>query len=392
MRALWLPVVAGLLWSCAVAAEEADHFRSLARPAVQDVLQHFWIGDETSGQIVNTWHGYAGKLPDERGGLWERATLYVALENACRALGDPGLAARLRADWTRTKTVYTAKQLEACGQPSHTNWAADDAGWSALMYLAAYRATGDHDALDRARGLVSNAFDRWLDDDLGGGMWYRDDHHAKSLYQTALVLAALRIHELTGDSTFLESGRKCYDWMESHLLREDGLYWCDYGRDGPAGKTRPKDIHEAGSVSFLGGNMAMGVLHAHLFRSTGDDLYRRRALRTADSLLPLLVAPGGVYINDRDAWSDGMFAGDWAREVLSLPGIHPRHASVLKATAESICQNARTSDGFFGGSWSGPPDGEGSRWFVKNSKPQQLMTSANSLGMVVAAAVLEVPK
>ena len=66
--------------------------RALARPAVYDVLGHFWTGDETSGHIVNTWHGYGGTLPDARGGLWERATLYIALDNASRALGDPGLA------------------------------------------------------------------------------------------------------------------------------------------------------------------------------------------------------------------------------------------------------------------------------------------------------------
>ena len=61
--------------------------------------------------------------------------------------------------------------------------------------------------------------------------------------------------------------------MEEHLLRGDGLYWCDYESAGPRGRDRPNDIHEAGSVVFLGGNMAMGVLHARLYRASGDDTY-----------------------------------------------------------------------------------------------------------------------
>ena len=136
--------------------------------------------------------------------------------------------------------------------------------------------------------------------------------------------------------------------------------------------------------------MAMGVLHAHLYRLTGDDTYRLRAIRTAEAILAHLVTGKGVYLNDRDAWSNGVFAGDWVREVLTLPGISAKHAAVLRATADSICHNARTADGFYGGSWSGPAEGPASRWFVGNSKPQQIMTSANSVNVIVAAAALEV--
>ena len=365
------------------------HFRTQASGGIDDLLRHFWTGDETAGHIVNTWHGYTNALPDPRGALWERATLFLALDNASRTLGDTALSLRLQADWRRTKALYTPAQLEACGAKSGTNWAADDAGWSALMLLAAFRVTGDRDALDRARGLVNNAFGRWRDDQLGGGLWYRDDHRSKSLYQVAIVLAALRLWELTGDRAFQDRALGCYAWIEAHLLRDDGLYWCEYDLSGPVGKDRPNDIREGGSVVFLGGNMAMGVLHARLYRLTADDTYRLRAIRTAEALLARLVTDKGVYLNDRDAWANGLFAGDWARDVLTLPGIGAKHAAVLRATADSICRNARTADGFYGGSWSGPPEGPSSRWFAGNSKPQQIMTSANSVNVMVAAAALE---
>ena len=364
-----------------------QHYRKQAVAAVNDLLKNFWTGDAATGQIVNTWHGYPKyERGDARGGLWERGTMYFALENLWRITGDPALRQRLRADWQRTKKVFPPEKLEACGQDSSTNWAVDDAGWSALMYLAAYRATEDPDALARARGLVNAAFTRWMDDALGGGMWYRDKRDIKSLYQTAIVLAALRIHEITGDNSFRERAVKCYTWMEEHLLRDDGLYWADLEAAGPKGKERPNDIHEAGSVVFLGGNMAMGVIHARLFRATGDDRYRQRALRTAAALLKRLTTAEGVFFNDRDAWANGTFADDWAREVLSLPGIGREHWTVLRKTADSIFTKARTADGYYGGSWSGPAEGEGSAWFRKKSMPQQIMTSANSVNMIVAAA------
>lgn len=365
--------------------------RSLVRAtnAVEDLLSHWWQGDAASGQIANTWAGYTNNLPDPRGGLWERGTLYFVLDNFFQLTGDSTVQQRLRSDWQRTKTAYTPEQLEACGQDSGTNWACDDAGWSALMYLAAHRAMGDPDALNRAKGLFNNAYSRWYDDQMSGGFWYSDARHLKSLYQAALALAAIRIYEATRDLSYLERALQSYTWIEEWLLRPDGLYWCDRGTDGPIGAERPDDINEAGSVSFFGGNMAMGVIHARLFRITSDDRYRQRAVRTADALLRRLVNANGVYINDRDAWTDGTFVGDWAREVLSLRSIAPRHSIVLDATAEAISTRGRTPDGYYGGSWDGPADGPGSPWSRGPSKPQQIMVSANSANMIVAAAFLD---
>ena len=373
------------------AASPQKNYRMLATNAVNDLLDHFWSGNDQTGQIVNTWGGYTNApLPDPRGGLWERATLYLVLDNLSRLPGYTNIQQlRMQSDWNRTKSVYTANELESCGQASGINWAVDDAGWSALMYLAAYRATGDQYALDRAKGLVNCAFSRWLDNQLGGGMWYRDAKDYKSLYQVAIVLAALRIYEVTGDQTFFDRAMSCYSWMENHLLRADGLYWVDYGPSGPIGQERPDDINEAGSVVFLGGNMAMGVLHARLFRMTSTDMYRARAVRTADALSNRMRSLSGLFVNDRDAWVEGTFAGDWAREVLTLSGITARHWTVLRSTADSIYTNARTSEGYYGGSWSGPADGAVSRWWAIGSKPQQITTSSSSVNMIVAAAYFD---
>jgi predicted alpha-1,6-mannanase (GH76 family) len=309
--------------------------------------------------------------------------MIFAVDALYRADKDPILRRRLELEWQRIKSLYTVEELEAAGTRTHL--ACDDAGWDTKVYLTLYQHTRDRDALDRARGLIRRALDRWLDGELGGGMWYSNERKHKSLYQVGLISGILQLEAVSGDKQFHDKAVACYDWIESHLLRPDGLYWCDYGRDGPAGKLRPDDIHEAGSVVFLGGNMGMGVLHAWLYRSTGDKKYLQRALRTAEAIAAKLVQDG-VYLNDRDAWANGTFATDWVGAVLALPGIDRKHRNLMLHTADSIFQRARTPDGYYGGSWSGPAQGPGSVWCMKGSRPQQITTSASSALMIMAAA------
>ena len=366
-----------------------QHYLMLAMAAANDLLGHWWIGSAQAGQIANTWNGYTTNLPDARGGLWERGMFYFVLDNLWHITGDSNLQQMLASDWRRTESLYTTNQLESCGQDSGVNWAVDNAGWSSIMYLDAYDATGDPTALICAEGLVNNAFNRWLDNQFGGGLWYSDAKQIKSVYQDAIVLSAFRIYELTGDQTYYDRAMQCYTWMETYLLRSDNLYWCDYNSSGPAGKNRPNQIAETNSVVSLGGAMAMGLLHARLYQMTGDTNYLSRAVRTANAIYnsPLLT-PTGIYLDDRDAWTQGTFAGDWAREVLCLPGIDAKHWTALWKTADSIYTNARTN-GYYGGSWAGPAEGPGSAWWLNGSLPEQITTSSSSANMIMAAAALE---
>lgn len=368
-----------------------QHYLTLATAAANDLLGHWWIGSAQAGQILNTQAGYTTNLSDLRGVLWERGMFYVALNDLWHTTGDSNLQQMLASDWRRTESLYTTNQLESCGQDSGINWAVDDAGWSSIMYLDAYDVTGDQTALLCAEGLVTNAFNRWLDNQLGGGMWYSDAEQVKSLYQVAIVLSAFRIYELTGDQTYYTNAMQCYTWMETHLLRSniDNLYWCDYNASGSVGQSRPEQIAETSSVVYLGGNMGMALLHARLYQMTGDTNYLNRAVRTANAIYnsPLLTSKG-IYLNDRDAWTEGTFAGDWAREVLSLPGIDAKHWTALWNTADSIYTNARTN-GYYGGSWAGPAEGPDSAWWLNGSWPEQITTSSSSANMIMAAAALE---
>lgn len=48
----------------------------------------------------------------------------------------------------------------------------DDCGWHARLYLLYYQYVKDSWFLDCAKQMIDKAADRWLDNSLGGGMWY----------------------------------------------------------------------------------------------------------------------------------------------------------------------------------------------------------------------------
>lgn len=361
----------------------------MAHTAVNDLLKHFWTGDPVSGHILNTYGGVSPPKYDPRGVLWERSQFLCLLENYWEATHDKAILGRIQSDWKYLKSVYKPDELASCGVGSK-NRASDDAAWSTWMYLKVYQATGDPESLSCAKALANATFSRWFSTDFGGGLWYSDDKTAKGLYMAANALGFLKLYEITGERSYLNHAMLCYNWMEEKFLRPDGLYWMGYTAGGPQGANNPHSYGEAGSCVYLGGAMAMGVLHARLFKITGNDMYRARALRTAKALRVSLVDSRGIFIDDRDAWDNGMFCGDWAREVLTLPGIDPLDIETLKNTAAAIFARDRTGEGLFGACWDGPVT-EPNPWSkspTAGSIPKQIMTSASAAAMIVGAANL----
>lgn len=365
----------------------SGEYVDMARQAMDDLLGHFWSGGPETGNILPTWNGYPSDiLPDKRGGLWERGMIIFCMDSMYKISGDPVLKERIISEWRRIKELYTPEQLEAAGTNLHP--AVDDCSWHAMLYLVCYEYSGDPDALARATGMVRKTYEHYGDDALGGGLWYNNERAYKSLYEVALLLDTWQIIKYTPDEELKTKLWDNYEWMESSLLRSDQAYWCEVNANGPVGKERPNDIREAGSVSFLGGNMGMAVLHARMYRDTGDKKYLDRAVRTAKAISKVFNNDGR-YLCDRDAWVNGTFMQYYAVEVLTLPGIPEECIDRAFKTAASIFKNARTSDGYYGGCWNGPADGPGSRWSMIGSRPQQTMTSGSTVNVLMGAALLE---
>jgi len=364
-------------------------------------MVHWWIGDASSGHLQPTHGGCA--VTNGRGVIWERATVICALEPLASFEGDANARERICAQWRYDKSQYTPKELQACGPGSGAPWC-DDAAWEAMYYVIAYQQSGDPDALAAAKGLLENIHARWSDEQLDGGLWYNDQRKVKSLYAVACVYGALGVYQATGDHHDLDLALAEYNWIETHLLRADHLYWCDFSAGppanpahpaGPVGVERPGSIQTAGSVTYLGGNLGMAACQAWLYELTGQESWRTAALRTTTAVHEHLRDSTGCFVNDRDAFTNGFFAGAWAQRVAGLRGSEPALED-LRRTARAIARR-RTGPGyiplygpggagFYPGDWDG-----GSRWESKESLASMMHVSAASVSFITAAACLDRP-
>lgn len=362
---------------------DGNYYRKLSALAVNDVLAHFWTGDRETGHFARTWNGLIGdKSRDPRGSGWETAQLVYAVYDLWLATGDDSYRELIEAEAAFFRNNFTKEELANAG--GEFNWATDDCAWNAMQFLAFHTVTGDDWFLQCAIELLDNTRARWYDEELNG-MYYRDDADYMSLYEVGCAISWLRIWEITGEERFYQLAEQSYEGMHTRLIRDDGLYYCEANKHWPLGEKNT--IFEGSSSSFLTGNMGMAALSAKFYKLTGDEKYLERVYATNAGILKR-YNDDGVLLNDRDAWTNGAFAAYYAADVLSLPNTEEMQA-LLKATAVSIVKNARTTNGYYGGSWGGPAEGPTSKWYAKGSIPLQSMTTGTSVLMVVASAVLE---
>ncbi len=368
----------------------SEEFRN-ASVAVKELITNFWEGTPKHGHVRPTWGGLppspGNKLPHDGGGIWERGMFLNTLVSFSPISPENFyIRQRLKSDWKWLTQNYTKEDFTRVGQHSPANFACDDAGFNSLTFLQYFDATEDSFALWIAINTVKNSVRQWRDNDLGGGLWYNDQRKEKSLYQVTIALASLKIYNITACVFFLDLAIAIEAWIRKTLIREDYLYWAATGRDGPIGKERPADIHTAGSVTYIGGEMAISLLQVRLALVTGQLMLRNSAMLTTKAVVSHMVDQNGILLDDRDAWTDGYFGADWAREVLQLAGAIG--AETLRRTAQSIALHDRTDDGFYGADWGGLPDDGVSKWLKIGSTPQQIMTSSSAVNIIVAAALL----
>lgn len=360
--------------------EDEGFYLALAEAAMEDMLSNFWQGDTETGRILPTSHGYA--TGTDYTCLWESAMLMFGIYDMWVLTGDEYYKDLLVAEANYIRENFDPQTLETAG--GDQNWACDDCAWNAMLYLSLYTVTGDQWFVDRTIGLLDDVNARWYNAELGG-MYYRDDVDFMSLYEVGVAVSWLKLWEITGQQRFYDLALRSYEGMHNRLGRDDGIYYTDASIEAPKGEK--ERIQEASSSSFLTGNMGMAALSAKFYRLTGDQKYLDRVYDINEGLLKY-YDKNGVLLNDRDAWTNGVYAAFYASEVLSLPDTEEVRA-LVNNTALSIATNARTDEGYYGGSWSGPAEGSGSTWYSKGSIPQQSMTTATSVLMILAAAIYD---
>lgn len=405
-------------------------FLELGKAAQQDLFNNYW--DQKRNRVLVMYHGVPAANRARQTTLWDVCMLALPTYTMWEATHDDIYKTRLAGLWEFVKENFTFEQMTT-NYGSAPNLALDDAGWVAMTIMTCYKATGDPYALKVAKAQMAGTFNYYKDGDAANGLWYskKPPSHGgdastriKSVYGVGIISASLEYTIATGDAELIPDTMKVYDWMESHLRRDkdvtyhgglsnggdlvlsvkDNLYWNDFGEGyigakdstvttGPMGGRRPSDIHEAGSVSSLFGNMGMAVIQARLYKLTREPRYLKLAIETVRALNDSPhYSNNGVYVNDRDAGTDSTFAGAWVKEVLTLPGATKQDRERMFVTARSIADKCRTRDGFWNPEWSGG-DAWRSKWLTATPQHKRTvnmsMITGNTVCMTTAAALLE---
>ncbi len=358
-------------------------YSELAELAVTDNINHWWYGDTETGYIYPTHSGYKLDV-NESAPIWEGAMVLYNIYDMYVLTQSDDYKDYLVAQAAYYKTRYEGFPSSLENPAGRPGPASDDCAWASMLYLIFYEVTQDEWFIKRSANLCINAQTRWYDEELGG-MRYSDTNESMSLYETGITLSWIRLYEITSEKKYYNLALASYNRLHEKLYYDDGIYYCEVTKDGPRGGAF--HITEAGSSSFLAGNMAMATIAAKLYKITGDSKYLERIYETNAGILKW-YNKGGILLNDRDAWTEGSFASYYASNVLTLDNTGEIREVFLN-TALSIMTNARTESGRYGGTWQGPAEGSGSRWYSGGSVPKQIMTSGSSVAMVTAAAILE---
>lgn len=390
----------------------------LALNVYQDLLDNWWTGNAKTGHVIDT---DCGKPYKQIMCLWEPAMAIFAMDTLYEATGYKELHDRIVAEWNYIRQCVDGYDVYVDAGHGF-NIAQDDAGWHAMLYMTAYKHTGDDFALDVAEGLLKNSFAYWANGDLAtGGLLYAHDledptQRHNSLHAVSLLNAAFEYLEYRDDPQLEKDTMDIYNWLENHMLREgefsyiykdgqqltgfcdDNLYWFNYNQQregfpeytGPEGASSPNTIKEGQSTVFLGGTMGMAALHARLYKKSGEEKYLERAQRTLRAVNDnKYLVSGGIYVNAGDAWTNASFMRLWVQEVMTLPGLQEKDVKILYDTADSIYSLARTDDGYYSASWSGPADDRDTAWGKMGWTHDTIMCSATSMHMIFAAALAE---
>ncbi|MDT8758447.1 glycoside hydrolase family 76 protein [Sphingomonas psychrotolerans] len=184
--------------------------------------------------------------------------------------------------WSDTSTTgrpgYLARVVPPLGKGDDLYY--DDNLWVGLAEVQHHRFSGDAASLRRAKAIFELIRSGWSTDaDLpspGGVRWTQktDNGDRNTVSNMPAAQLGLRLHQLTGDSRYLEDALRFYRWTNAVLQRPDGLYHDHLKRDGTIEKT----------VWTYNQGVPVGV-NVLLWRATREAQYLREAKRIASAAL-----------------------------------------------------------------------------------------------------------
>ena len=209
----------------------------------------------------------------------------------------------------------------------------DDNEWVCIQLLLGYKQLGKTAFLDAAKKNLDFLWTGW-DDALGGGLYWSKDCISKNACSNAPAsIAFLLAYQCTGDTQYLEKGKRIYDWMNA-VMREDDLFIDNITVDSGA-RSGWKGIYNQATMIYAG---------ALMYEITGDESYYNLTNRTVDATLNLMFReePGEdgamqIRMNGNPifkAWCVGWLARSYVKFYEIDPAKNTKPLELLKAVLD----------------------------------------------------------
>ena len=219
----------------------------------------------------------------------------------------------------------------------------DDNAWLVLALAEVFEVTKDRKFLDRSAATF-RFVTSCEDDKLGGGLYWREKFLSSKNTCTngPAIVGALRLYQLTGDGKYLETAKRLYTWVNSHLQDEDGLYWDNIRMDGHLNRRK---------FSY---NSALMVRANCLFHEvTGEDRYLKEATRVAQAAEKEWVREDGAVADS------GKFAHLLLEAFLAVNerSHDPHWSDVVQRTLVYVHGTLLGANGRYPEQWDRPTNG-----------------------------------
>jgi hypothetical protein len=324
----------GFSWQVRIAA--GDYAARAARSA--SLLEHtFYNG-------TGLWHMCIGMTCSTKNRDWGSDSLTYALWFRWSLARDPAIPPLMR-------TLATTAHTWAPGD----NGSSDTVMWDSIANAREYQVTGSPAALAKAKAAFA-----WVDsvmaDGFGSGACPEIDYqwphgrggNLKTLETaTNYIKAALLLHQITGSASYLDKAQAQYKQVRRYFLIGNVPLYTVYVFDNKATcKALPGRY-----FASVNGNMIWAG--SALAASTGNRVYLRQAIATAQAVRSRLSDAAGVYA-DLQADNDVAEPLIEAMYTLATTDHQPFAARWLLSTASAAGADQNAA-GEFGRFFDGPP-------------------------------------
>lgn len=212
--------------------------------------------------------------------LWPYSGVFSAVNALLEATGDKQYQEFLQTKVLPGLEEYFDSRREPVAYSSYLRTAPpsdrfyDDNVWLGIDFTDSYRMTKEKAYLDKAQ-MIWKFILSGKDEVLGGGIyWCEQKKKSKNTCSNAPgAVLALKLFEVTRDSTYLKQGKDLYQWTKAHLEDpKDHLYFDHIALN--------KDISRA-KYAYNSGQMMQAA--ALLYRITKSDNYLEDAQKLAQA-------------------------------------------------------------------------------------------------------------